>query len=423
MKKLFFLLLIVHCTLNIDNCMSQWYQLNSGTSIYLNKIHFVNSQTGWAGGFQSIPTQYILIKTTNGGLNWFSQINNFPTGNRIESLYFIDANTGYIAGGDGLFKTTNGGNNYTSLPPVTIACIDCFFINALTGWVSVATGNSEIYKTTNGGTNWTSQLYSSYSSPRYSFIRFVNSSTGWCVNDSIFKTTNGGLNWSRQALPVIPFHQFFSVFAISSETAWITGTSRIVLSTTNGGTNWLIKNLGDYAVLSSYFLNSSTGYITTSNSEIYKTTNNGTNWILQLRDTSTTLNSIYFSSNDTGYACGSKGKIYKTVNGGGSVGIRKINSEIPSSFYLYQNYPNPFNPNTTIKYSIPENGKWKIENGNVLLKVYDILGKEVETLVNETQKPGVYEVTFDGSKYVSGIYFYKLTAGSFSEVKRMILIK
>jgi|GEM_PF-1736562 len=97
----------------------------------------------------------------------------------------------------------------------------------------------------------------------------------------------------------------------------------------------------------------------------------------------------------------------------------------PLKFSLEQNYPNPFNPSTVIKFEIPnsENGKWKIENGVVTLKVYDVLGKEIETLVNENLKPGTYEVKFDGSKLSSGIYFYTLAAGEYNETKKMVLIK
>jgi hypothetical protein len=92
---------------------------------------------------------------------------------------------------------------------------------------------------------------------------------------------------------------------------------------------------------------------------------------------------------------------------------------------LYQNYPNPFNPATKIKFEIPssENGKWKMKNGLVTLVVYDALGKEVATLVNEKLQPGEYETSFDGSKLSSGIYFYKLSAGDYQETKRMVLIK
>jgi hypothetical protein len=80
---------------------------------------------------------------------------------------------------------------------------------------------------------------------------------------------------------------------------------------------------------------------------------------------------------------------------------------------------------TIIRFQIPnsENGKWKIENGVVTLKIFDILGKEIETLVNENLKPGTYEVKFDGSKLASGIYFYTLTAGEFKGTKKLILLK
>jgi|WetSurMetagenome_2_1015567.scaffolds.fasta_scaffold05152_6 photosystem II stability/assembly factor-like uncharacterized protein len=416
MKKIFF---IFYCLLFITNyslCQSGWIQLNTGTATTLNKIQFVNSKTGWAGGFQGIPISYVIIKTTDAGLSWTDQSGNFsPYGNRVLSLFFTDANTGYVAGADGLFKTTNGGNNYLILPPMGMACIDCFFINAITGWVSVATGVSEIYKTTNGGTNWASNLYSSFPSPRYTYVRFANSNTGWCVNDSIFKTNNGGINWTRQVLPVIPFHNFYGVYTLSPDTAWIVGTSGIILFTSNGGTNWVIKNLNDYGVISGYFLNSMTGYITTNTSGIYKTTNNGTNWIPQFTDSVNIFNSIYFTSKDTGYVCGSGGKIYKTVNGG-SIGIRKIDENTPDKFCLYQNYPNPFNPTTSIRYQV-ESIKF------IKLVVYNILGKEVATLVNEKQSQGVYEVTFDGSMYPSGVYFYRLETENYSETKKMLLIK
>ncbi|MFA5404450.1 MAG: M14 family zinc carboxypeptidase [Ignavibacteria bacterium] len=100
-----------------------------------------------------------------------------------------------------------------------------------------------------------------------------------------------------------------------------------------------------------------------------------------------------------------------------------IESETPVTFSLSQNYPNPFNPTTNIKYSIPENGEWKTGNGLVTLKVFNILGKEVVTLVNQKQSAGDYEIKFDGKNLSSGIYFYKLTAGDYSDVKSMILIK
>ena len=99
------------------------------------------------------------------------------------------------------------------------------------------------------------------------------------------------------------------------------------------------------------------------------------------------------------------------------------NNGAPIVFQLYQNFPNPFNPSSTIKYSIPEQSK-------VTLKVFDILGSEVLTLVNDEQSRGNYEVEFEGSKLTSGVYFYRLQvypdavgAGDFVKTKKMILLK
>ena len=95
-----------------------------------------------------------------------------------------------------------------------------------------------------------------------------------------------------------------------------------------------------------------------------------------------------------------------------------VDNEIisPQEFGIDQNYPNPFNPTTTIKYQIPE-------LSFVTLKVYDVLGNEIATIVNEEKPIGIYEVEFDATGLPSGIYFYKLRAGTFVETKKMVLMK
>jgi hypothetical protein len=98
------------------------------------------------------------------------------------------------------------------------------------------------------------------------------------------------------------------------------------------------------------------------------------------------------------------------------IGVKNINSNVPGEFKLYQNYPNPFNPTTNIKYQI-------VSNSFVTLKIYDILGKEIATLVNENLTPGSYEVKFNGEGLSSGMYFYKLTADNYTDKKIMMLIK
>jgi hypothetical protein len=99
------------------------------------------------------------------------------------------------------------------------------------------------------------------------------------------------------------------------------------------------------------------------------------------------------------------------------------NSLVPSEFILYQNYPNPFNPVTTIRYSIPNVTLSGVEGSRVQLKIYDVLGNEVATLVNEYRIAGSYEVEFNASHLSSGIYFYKLQASTFVETKKMILLR
>jgi hypothetical protein len=107
-----------------------------------------------------------------------------------------------------------------------------------------------------------------------------------------------------------------------------------------------------------------------------------------------------------------------TSDGCTSVGINQIGNEIPSSMKLAQNFPNPFNPTTKITFDISAG-----VNDPVKLAVYDLSGKEVAQLVNQNLQPGQYEYTFNGVNLASGMYFYKLTAGNFVSVKKMILVK
>jgi hypothetical protein len=101
---------------------------------------------------------------------------------------------------------------------------------------------------------------------------------------------------------------------------------------------------------------------------------------------------------------------------GKEINTNKITvNNLPKQFRLYQNYPNPFNPMTTIKYEIPK-------NANIKLTIYDITGKELISF-NEYKTAGVYTYTFDGTNLASGVYIYKVTAGAYTETKKMVLIK
>jgi hypothetical protein len=104
------------------------------------------------------------------------------------------------------------------------------------------------------------------------------------------------------------------------------------------------------------------------------------------------------------------------INFNGTINVKQISNEIPSAYSLKQNYPNPFNPKTIINFQLSM-------SNYVSLKVYDILGNKVETLVNEKISPGSYSVEWDASNYSSGTYFYKLETENFTEVKAMMLVK
>jgi hypothetical protein len=111
-----------------------------------------------------------------------------------------------------------------------------------------------------------------------------------------------------------------------------------------------------------------------------------------------------------------EGKVTCFSGGVDNITSTDLSEVIPTEFLLHQNYPNPFNPSTKIEFKIPEAGL-------VNLKVYDILGSEVSTLVNEVKLVGSYEVEFDASTLASGIYFYRIQSGNFIETKKMVLLK
>lgn len=118
----------------------------------------------------------------------------------------------------------------------------------------------------------------------------------------------------------------------------------------------------------------------------------------------------------TGTGVGGNGTILRTTNGGVTFVDQPRNAEVPSEFVLKQNYPNPFNPNTTIRYQLPM-------QSHVKLSVFDMLGRGVVTLANEEKSPGTYTVKWDASGVASGVYFYRLQAGQFSSVQKMLLMR
>lgn len=290
------------------------------------------------------------------------------------------------------------------------------------------------------------------------------------ANGTILRGTNFGLNWA--VIPSGTSRKLNAVSAHLDETEFVVaaGEKGTILRSTNSGLNWINVSLPDTNI-NFYGINpASIGityinpfYICGSQGRIYKSTNYGANWVLINSGTSNTLRSIYFTSDDSGFVTGDNGTIRMTTNGGNSwftdtyfsnvtgsiktptlfslfpqkfialsdsntlyvasedsvvsvIGINQISTEIPNEFSLSQNYPNPFNPNTIINFQLTN-------SSDVKLIIYDLSGREVETLVNQRLSAGTFSAGWNGSKYASGVYFYKVITDDFVETKKMVLVK
>lgn len=438
-------------------------------SITRGKIKMFNKDTMIISGNCLYDGSFSLIRSTDFG-NSFTYLNNAAI-NILYGINFLNESLGYSVGYNGkILKTTNGGINWIPIKnpycSYLYSAISVFSTNPNNTYIVGNAGN--IIRTTNGGKSWTRQVLGT----TYNLLKifFIDQNTGFIVGEkgAIFKTTNGGDVWFTTNANIKG--NLWSVVMINSNTGFIAGDNALILKTTDGGSSWISKNsvvdsLTNYGLTSISFGDSKTGMAAGENGVILKTTNGGENWTRLKTNIGTKLYDISMYNNKLAVACGYKGKIIITTNGGdkwftdnvdsnstlwsiqfvdsaiayacgvslnpyetlsGVIYKKSLknyitntniqNSSVPYEFGLFQNYPNPFNPSTNIKYQIANN---KL----VVLKIYDILGREIQTLVNEKKSPGTYEVTFDGSKLASGIYFYTLTVEDFKETKKFVLLK
>ncbi|KXK43712.1 MAG: hemagluttinin repeat-containing protein, partial [Chlorobi bacterium OLB5] len=358
------------------------------------------------------PTPFLV--STNGGVNWIYDIGTGIT-TTIYGLKMVNANTGYASGSSGkMFKTTNGGLNWDSVSFVgatsTLYCTD--FISVDTGWASGSSGT--IYKTVNGGMNWTLQT-TGITSTLYR-IDMVNALTGYFIGSSgaCRKTTDGGTTWTAQTPNYTSTLYWIDMKDVNS--GYLVGIGGTLRRTTNGGANWdTVLTPISASQYSISFSNMNTGYVVGASGYTFRTSNGGTTWDIK-NSGSSTINAVYSKGYDSAFIAGSSGMILKQYNA--LVGGITWNNNSPQKFSLEQNYPNPFNPVTTIKFAIPHTAK-------ISLKVYDILGREVEVLFNNVEfNPGTVTYDFDGTNLASGVYFYSLIANnSLIETKRMVLVK
>lgn len=398
-----------------NTVFSQWVMQNAGTNYALKSVYFTGSNTGYICGYN------LVLKTTNSGVNW---INTIVQGNH-QSLTFTDNNTGYMCSDSGkIFKTTNAGMNWISQNSNSINNLTSInFLNSQTG---IITGYGKtLLKTTNGGNNWFN-IANIIWEVDFLSSKIINAENYYVTGTESFiiRTTNGGANW------IIYTHgepnPIFTVDFLDENTGFATGCCGMFMATTNAGANWaenFYLSLG-FTFRSLKFADANTGFCAGDNGMIYRSTNRGVNWDSTVTGTNEILYSLFMLNNDTGWAVGGYGTILKTTNGGGvgfSIGIEPVSNEVPKDFKLFQNYPNPFNPSTKIRFTTPLSPP---EGGKLLkLSVYDVLGKEVQILVNEELSPGSYEVNFDALGLPSGIYYYILSVNGYRESRKMVLVK
>lgn len=431
---------------------NNWYR-------HVSDIFFVNENIGWAS-----ISDHSTFKTTDGGITWTISPYTF------DKIFFMDQDTGWGAHSVlGIYKSTNGGLDWVQKSSVRSSSI--YFSNSGTGWAVGSGGN--ILKSTDGGDSWFAKI--SGTTADLKSVHFYNSNIGVCVGNegTILLTTDGGENWNFSSAGCSS--QLNSVLLTNATTIWIAGANGTILNSTDLGNNWTCHSgLTTVNLSAASFINENTGWFGGENGTILKFQNDvipvelmsfkanpENNRVLLNWQTSTEINNLGYDverkTNDGewikigfvhGHGNSTSIKSYSYVDvspvGGSAFSYRLKQIDIdgsfeysdavevellPIQFELSQNYPNPFNPSTTIKYHLPIESK-------VTITIYDILGSEILTLVNETKDQGIHEVEFNANSLSSGTYIYRIVAvspiagsrngqagQSFVQVKKMVLIK
>ena len=394
-----------------------------------NNLHAQWVQTSLPGN----PTVFAL--TVNGvnilaGTNTGAYVSS-DDGNSWSSLGLTDylvfcfaaSGTNLFAGTKhGIFLSTNDGASWTDVnSALTDTAVGTLAISGANIFAGTADG---AFLSTNNGTSWA--VIDSGLTDDFGVRIAINTIAIIGTNifagtpgEGVFLSTNNGTSWNA-VNSGLAGREVFSLSVIDQNL--FAATIGGVFRTTDYGTNWTSVN-ADLPI--DYFISSTVSggnlFTGTLQNGVYFSSNNGDNW--------TAINSGLpfnivesLAVKDTNLFAG------LLVNGAWRISLTDIvtsvknsSADIPESFTLNQNYPNPFNPSTKISFQIPQ-------NGYTTLKVYDVLGNEVATLVNEEKPAGNYEVEFDshsdrGQNLSSGIYFYKLTAGSLAKTKKMMLMK
>ncbi len=418
MKKIFstaaLLISLAMCT------YSQWIEQTSGINTPLTNVSAIDNNNAWICGYSGK-----VLRTTNGGTNWIT-VNN-PSAYHNFFIFGIDANTALVSyynnniPANFLMRTTNGGTNWTQV--FTQIAQNNGGIEGI--WMSSATngfllcdpvgGRWSLWKTTNGGVNWdsTGMFLAAQGNLYCSSGLFASGSNYYFGTNTgiIYYSSNSGLNWVTQIIP--GNNNVYSIWFNNSATG-LCGSDTAVCKTTNNGT-WVVTPMPGEDIVTGITGDGTNTWMTRYAGIIYKSTNNGTTWTADYSNPSNNPY-MFIGKARTGnrmWAVTYSGSISKND---GLVGVTQLSNQTPLSFNLEQNFPNPFNPSTTICFSIPAAQL-------VNIKIYDVPGNEVMTVVNGNMQQGTYSVIINMSNIPSGIYFYKLSAGDYFETKKMILVK
>jgi len=392
MKNLILILVLLISTITNAQWVNIRPQLNG-------KFYQMNGITYMMGGTSS---EAYIYSTTNDGTSWTTLSGVILNGGTLNCFVMKDLNTILIGTSTGV-KYKNG-TLYTqsSLTNNTKSII----YDGTNFWAGTPNG---LYKSTNNGMNWTLFTYGIINGANITYL-FKAEANLFALSSGLFKSTNNGLSWDYDG------DVNGVCMSYSNGTLWLAGN--IVRRSINFGVNWTSYDvLGSPNSATSIASNGTDVYISTGglgcnvfhgylqgSTYSFALRNSGLPYSLSTKDMVVGYNNILLSSDNA---------IWRSTLSY----LTKIKSEVtPVNFALKQNYPNPFNPSTTIRYQVP---KQEV----ITLKIYDIGGKEIETLVSEKQSPGTYEVTWNASKYTSGAYFYKIETESFTDTKRMLLIK
>ncbi len=390
----------------------QWVQTNSGLSDTDVRAFAVSGANLFTGTFDGG-----VFLSTNNGTSW--------TQTSLDSVWvsaFAVSGTYLFAGTQNVqvFLSTNDGTSWTEAD------------SGLTGGVwALATWRSNLFAgtyggygpgvflSTNNGTIWTGG--SGFIDVWTLAVSDTNlfAGTAW---GSVFLTTNNGTSWTRvdSGLPQnlnlgVRSLAFAGPNLFAGTFSWVEGGEGIFLST-NNGTIWTPVNTGLTNTNILTLAVSGRNLFAGTAGGVFVSTNNGTSWTaINTGLMDTYVNALVVSDTHL-FAGTSHGGIWRRPLPEMITYVEETSGQLPDRYALHQNYPNPFNPNTNIGYGIADFGL-------VRLVVYDLLGREVAVLVNENKAPGTYHMSFDGRNLASGVYCYRLNAGDFVAVRRMVLIR